>query len=123
MAKLALLFASVSGALAVGLGAFGAHALKAFLAGRGSTATWETAVFYQLVEAVALFALALHADASGTPMSAWAMRLWMLGPVLFSGSLYGLAVGGPGWLGPITPLGGLALIAGWLALAVAAFRL
>ena len=51
----------------------------------------------------------------------WAARLWLIGVVLFSGSLYWLAVGGPRWLGPVTPLGGVALMAGWLLVAVAAF--
>lgn len=81
-------------------------------------ATWETAVLYHLVHALAVLAVALAHYA--TPNASRALRLaaalWAAGIVLFSGSLYGLSLGGPRVLGPITPLGGLALIAGWLSL-------
>ena len=113
---------AVIGASGVIAGAFGSHALKEHLIAWGTLATWQTAVQYQLLHALALIAASLHATGS-TAAHRWLARActcWSLGVALFSGSLYGLAVGGPRWLGPITPLGGLFLIAGWLCLAGAA---
>lgn len=107
------LTAAVLGFVGVALGAFGAHALKPTLAAQGTLETWKTAVFYQLVHAVAILALGLaHTPAR----DAWWPRTglcWIIGCVLFSGSLYWLSLGGPRWLGPITPLGGLAFLLGW----------
>lgn len=104
--------AGLLGISGVGLGAFGAHGLKSALAARGMTEAWETAVLYHLVHAVAMLSLSGHAPAGGRwqRRAAWA---WALGVALFSGSLYALALGGPRWLGPITPLGGAAFLAGW----------
>lgn len=111
-----LLSAGLLGFLGVALGAFGAHVLKETLTVRGSLATWQTAVLYQLVHAVAL--LALGSQASETYAGGrWIARLWIAGVILFSGSLYWLALGGPKILGPVTPLGGLAFLIGWLLLA------
>lgn len=102
------------------LGAFGAHALKETLAARGTREIWETAVFYQLIHAAALFAAAARtrpAARTGKRAPDWLDRAagcWSLGILLFSGSLYALALGGPPRvLGPVTPLGGLAFLAGW----------
>jgi uncharacterized membrane protein YgdD (TMEM256/DUF423 family) len=108
--------AGLLGFVGVALGAFGAHALKATLETHGSLETWRTAVLYQLVHAVALLALALGRGAAGTNLLpiAWC---WLIGVVLFSGSLYALALGGPRFLGPVTPIGGLCLLAGWLLIA------
>ncbi|MDP3073342.1 MAG: DUF423 domain-containing protein [Opitutaceae bacterium] len=121
-----LFAAGLVGLTGIALGAFGAHALKATLVERGMTAVWDSAVKYHLLHAVALLALAAwaRADATGTSarLTAWTTRCWMGGVVLFSGSLYWLALGGPRWLGPVTPLGGVAFMAGWLLLAVAAMR-
>jgi uncharacterized membrane protein YgdD (TMEM256/DUF423 family) len=108
-----LLAAALLGAAGVALGAFGAHGLRARLEPR-ALEIWETAVRYQLVHAVALLALALSPLAESARAAGW---LFVAGIALFSGSLYGLALGGPRLLGPITPLGGLALIAGWLWIA------
>ena len=104
------------GASGVGLGAFGAHALKARLQAAGTESTWDTAVQYHLLHAVVLLAIGLWTRFSPALSGAVAVSGWLffVGVVLFSGSLYGLALGGPRWLGPITPLGGLAFIAGWL---------
>jgi len=111
-----LLGAGLMGATGVALGAFGAHALHELLLQRGMLVAWETGVRYHLVHAVALLALAGWArDGSLTVALKWAARLWIVGTVLFAGSLYGLALGGPRLLGPVTPLGGAALIAGWVA--------
>ena len=109
-------FIGASGVIA---GAFGAHALKENLTEWGTWATWQTAVQYHLLHAPALLAASLYATDS-TAARRWLTRAcvcWSLGVALFSGSLYGLAVGGPRWLGPITPLGGVLLIAGWLCVA------
>lgn len=96
------------------LGAFGAHGLRGRLAAE-RLASWETAVQYHLLHALALLALALFERASGRTVTLPA-ALFAAGVLLFSGSIYLLALGGPRWLGPVTPLGGLALVAGWLAL-------
>jgi uncharacterized membrane protein YgdD (TMEM256/DUF423 family) len=117
-----LLAAALFGATGVGFGAFGAHALHPFLLNQGTLDTWETAVHYQLLHAVALLGAAAWLRGGRDPALAWAVRLWSLAIVLFSGSLYELAVGGPRWLGPVTPLGGIGLLAGWVCVAVAAFR-
>lgn len=103
------------GALGVIAGAFGAHALREVLGTSGTTEVWKTAVFYNLVHAVAGFAASSRAGAESGPV--W---LWIAGGTLFSGSLYLLALGGPRWLGPVTPLGGAFLIAGWIWLAISA---
>lgn len=117
-----LLWAGVLGATGVALGAFGAHALKGLLLERGMTNAWDTAVRYHLLHAVALVALAgwARAEPKGGAAAGWAARLWVAGTAVFAGSLYALALGGPRWLGPVTPLGGLALIGGWVCVVVAA---
>jgi uncharacterized membrane protein YgdD (TMEM256/DUF423 family) len=111
------LIAGLLGLSGVGLGAFGAHALKAQLLASGHAETWSTAVIYNLIHAAAILALALHLDASRGPkrsrILAAAATCWAVGVVMFSGSLYTLSLGGPHWLGPITPLGGVLLLAGW----------
>lgn len=115
-----LLWAGLYGGSGVIFGAFGAHALAARLAEDGMASAWETAVAYQMWHALALLGLAaLHKDISAGPSA----TAWILGVLLFSGSLYGLALGGPPWLGPVTPLGGLLLIAGWAGVVVKALRL
>ena len=96
----------------VALGAFGAHALKDSLTAQGTLPIWQTAVLYQLVHSAALLALAGGRDSHAGP-STKVGACWVAGIVLFSGSLYGLALGGPRFLGPITPLGGLAFLIGW----------
>ena len=106
--------AGVLGALGVTLGAFGAHALKTRLEPT-QLAAWNTGVDYHLLHVVALLALALYGSATGRAITVPAAGI-STGILLFSGSLYGLALGGPRWLGPITPLGGLCFIAGWIAL-------
>ena len=73
-------------------------------------------------EALAALAAWLRAEPAPAPVLRWVTRCWTTGTLLFSGSLYVLALGGPRWLGPVTPLGGVALLAGWLLLALAARR-
>ncbi|MGF1452636.1 MAG: DUF423 domain-containing protein [Opitutales bacterium] len=120
--RTARVFAAISGALAVALGAFGAHALEDFLIERGTKGTWETAVLYHLTHAIALLAVALYPAVAVAKLGCWVLRLWIVGPLLFSGSVYLLAVGAPGWVAPITPLGGVAMLAGWVLLAVTLAR-
>ncbi|MDQ8207025.1 DUF423 domain-containing protein [Coraliomargarita sp. SDUM461003] len=105
----------------VTLGAFGAHALESRLATAGTQATWETAVDYQMWHALALLIVASYKCAGRAQRLA--LLCFSIGIPLFSGSLYWLALGGPRWLGPITPLGGLAFIIGWAALIVAALKM
>jgi uncharacterized membrane protein YgdD (TMEM256/DUF423 family) len=106
----------------VALGAFGAHALKARL-GAEPLALWNTAVQYHLVHALGM--ILVGACASLAPDGPWlrvAGGLLIAGIVLFSGSLYALSLGAPRGFGVVTPVGGLAFILGWIALAVALFR-
>ena len=108
--------AAIMGMLAVGLGAFGAHGLKEILAKHGTGAIWETAVFYHFIHAVMLFVLA-----GRNPTATWGPWLsFLVGIVIFSGSLYLLALTNQRWLGAITPIGGVSLIVGWLWLAISA---
>lgn len=117
MIRWALAAAGVSGFLAVAIGAFGAHALRGLLDDRGR-AIYETASQYHLVHSIALAAAALAPAAGADPRWCAAAALaWCAGIVIFSGSLYTLAVTGVGWLGALTPLGGVALLAGWIMLA------
>lgn len=120
--RVPLIAAGLSGLTGVGLGALGAHALAAPLAERGMTHAWQTAALYQLVHTLALLGLGVWLRGGAgvaTALLGWAARLWISGVILFSGSLYLLAAGGPRWLGPVTPLGGIAFIAGWLLVAIA----
>lgn len=121
MPRLFWLLGATFAFLGVAAGAFGAHGLR----GRVSTdllAVFETAVRYQMYHALALFAVAalLGARASGAATAAgW---LFVLGVLIFSGSLYALVLSGVRWLGAITPLGGVAFLAGWLLLAWAGWQ-
>ncbi|MET0263365.1 MAG: DUF423 domain-containing protein [Rariglobus sp.] len=123
--KAHLYFAGFFGLTGVALGAFGAHALKATLAASNSAPTWQTAVLYQFIHALAILAVALNRQLIPKSALGWyskACASWTLGVFLFSGSLYWLATGGPRWLGPITPLGGVALIIGWVFLLIGASK-
>ena len=99
------------GALGVGLGAFGAHGLKTALEARGMMEIWHTASLYHLLHSVVLLALSLQ------PIRPrWSGLLFAFGILIFSGSLYLLALTGVKWLGAVTPVGGSLLIAGWFSL-------
>ena len=108
--------------LGVALGAFGAHALRATLSTQ-DLATFEIGVRYQMYHALALLAVGWAAarwpGQAGLAVSGWA---FVLGILVFSGSLYVLVLTGQRWLGAVTPLGGLAFMVGWGLLAWAAFR-
>ena len=102
---------------AVALGAFGTHALKHQI-GATQFGWWETAAQYQMWHALALVALGL----SGARWARLPARLLGAGAILFAATLYAMALGAPRWLGAVTPLGGLAMIAGWALLAFRALR-
>jgi uncharacterized membrane protein YgdD (TMEM256/DUF423 family) len=121
-AKLFITLGAVLCACGVALGAFGAHALKTRLA-PDQLALWNTATQYLIWHALGVLAVGLACIP--LPEAAWlraAGALLVAGVVLFSGSLYLLAMGAPKLLGAVTPFGGLALIVGWLALAAAVLR-
>ncbi|MEZ5594960.1 MAG: DUF423 domain-containing protein [Pseudomonadales bacterium] len=114
--------AALLGLLGVVLGAYGAHGL----AGRGVTsaqlASWQTAVHYHLLHVVAILATTVWLRSTTSSWLSTAAIAWLVGILLFSGSIYVLVLGGPRWLGPITPAGGVVLMAGWGALFVGALR-
>ena len=123
MAKLFITLASLSGMLAVLFGAFGAHALKRRLDEHALT-VFETAVQYHFYHTLALLVVGVMAlsqpQAALLKSSGW---LFVIGILVFSGSLYLLSLTGMRWLGAITPLGGLAFVAGWACLAAAGWKL
>jgi len=112
------ILAGIYGLTAVALGAFGAHLLKETLDAQGTASTWQTAVDYQMWHALALLFIANRVQRCGLAKAAGIASC--VGIFLFSASLYWLALGGPRWLGPITPLGGISLIFGW-GLLIASF--
>ena len=120
--SLLLALGAVSGAISVMLGAFGAHALKARLSADALSA-FQTAVQYQMMHSLALIAVGLwlvrHPD---DMLARYAALAFCFGILFFSGSLYGLTLGGPRWLGPVTPIGGMLFVAGWLLFAAAAIK-
>lgn len=122
MAQFILLAAAVYGLLGVVLGAFGAHALSARMS-QDMQAVWHTAVEYQFYHALALLGLGilLRTVATGVWLHA-AGLCFCAGVLIFSGSLYILALSGVRWWGAVTPIGGLLLIVGWAALLVGLLR-
>jgi uncharacterized membrane protein YgdD (TMEM256/DUF423 family) len=126
VARLARILAAANGFLAVALGAFGAHGLKARLAeladGAQRLAWWETAAHYQLGHVIGLVLCAQLLDRGPDRAARVAVPCFTLGVLLFSGSLYAMALSGMRALGAVTPLGGLLLLAGWTALLVASVR-
>ncbi len=132
MQKRFLVFSGFSGAIAVCLGAMAAHYLKSKLdtglITETNLQTFETAARYQVFHSIALMAVALFSDKIKNKLLPKAGFFFMIGIVLFSGSLYLLSTAGligmPNvrWLGPITPIGGLFFIAGWLLLAFSAIK-
>lgn len=108
----ALRISAIAGLLAVALGAFGAHGLEKLLEQNGRVETWHTAVFYHLIHAVMLCLVA-----SQTPPRKGPWWSFLIGILIFSGTLYALAVTNIRWLGAITPIGGVSFIVGWLWLA------
>ena len=119
MIKPLLIFAACSGFISVAFGAFGAHGLKDRLSDSLMSA-FETAVQYQSIHTLAILAGCLLSLHFGKDVwFQYASLGFLVGILLFCGSLYGLALGGPKWLGPVTPLGGLSFLVGWALLLVA----
>lgn len=121
MHKLFLLSGAVLGFLGVGLGAFGAHALRASLEAAGRFDTFETAVRYQFYHALALVAVGILLQLPATTATAakyysWAGYAYLFGVIIFSGSLYAICFTGITKFGAVAPIGGLLLIAGWALL-------
>ena len=123
--RFSLISAAIFGLTGVALGAFGVHALQGTLLDHGTLNAWKTGVLYQLVHAVALIGVAALIPSSEATVQrylAWVARFWVAGVILFSGSLYILALGGPRIFGPITPLGGVALMLGWISILIAGIK-
>jgi uncharacterized membrane protein YgdD (TMEM256/DUF423 family) len=114
---LAVRVAAVLGFLAVSLGAFGAHGLAGLLESHGTARQWETAVLYHFIHAIALLALALR-----EPVHRGPFICFLAGMIIFSGSLYLLALTNLRWLGAVTPFGGVSFLIGWGWLAAVPFR-
>ncbi|MBP3947182.1 DUF423 domain-containing protein [Psychrobacter sp. K31L] len=112
--------AAINMAIAVGLGAFGAHGLKGMVSTQ-QLEWWHTATLYWFVHALGLLLVGILVRLNYTTQtSAWLLQV---GVIIFAGSLYAMTLGAPRWFGAITPIGGALMIAGWLWLAVSAFRL
>lgn len=121
MEKILFISGALSGGLAVALGAFGAHGLRERLTPQ-LLETFETAVRYEIYHAFAILVVAFALtrwQSNLLPLAGWA---FVVGTILFSGSLYVLALTGMRWLGAITPFGGVAFIAGWILLAVGVWQ-
>lgn len=128
MAFIFIAIAAIIAALSVALGAFAAHGLQQHLS-TYSLDVFKTAVHYQFMHALALFGLGIflhvlsqHSTATLPTALVIAGFAWLVGMLLFSGSLYGLSLAQWRWLGPVTPLGGLCLIIGWICLAVGSWQ-
>jgi uncharacterized membrane protein YgdD (TMEM256/DUF423 family) len=107
--------------VAVGAGAFGAHALAERIPA-DRLATFETAARYQMYHALALLAVAWAVDRWAYQSLSIAGWLFAAGIIVFAGTLYAIALGGPRWLGAITPIGGLCFLVGWILVGAAALR-
>lgn len=116
-----LLLAALSGFMSVALGAFAAHGLKTVTTAE-MIAIFNLGVEYQFYHTFALIAVAFAGHWLKSRLLDWAGYLFIVGTMLFSGSLYLYALLGAKWTGPITPLGGMCLLLGWLLIAVAVWR-
>jgi uncharacterized membrane protein YgdD (TMEM256/DUF423 family) len=124
MDRVFLSFGAVSALIAVAVGAFGAHALRDRLS-VDMLGAWQTGAAYQMYHALALVALGIVLGRFSVDGSVWltvAGWSFVAGTLLFSGSLYALALSGTIWLGAITPLGGVAFLLGWGALAIGVWQ-
>lgn len=112
--------AAINMAIAVALGAFGAHGLKSLVSAQ-QLEWWHTATLYLFVHALGLLLVGLLIQLKYiSHTTAWLLQI---GVIIFAGSLYAMTLGAPRWFGAITPIGGILMIAGWLWLTVSAFRL
>lgn len=123
MERLFVILGSVLMFMGVGAGAFGAHSLsRYFELYPALSGTYDTAVQYLMIHGLALFAVAWVTSKWTGRLATWSGYLFLLGVLLFSGSLFLLVLTRAGWFGAITPLGGVAFLAGWLCLALAVWR-
>ncbi len=113
-----IICAAILGGLAVAIGAFGAHALKNILTENNRLDTFETAVRYHFYHVLVLLATGILMQQSDNKNLGFAALFFVLGIIIFSGSLYTLCLTGVRWLGAVTPLGGVLFIAGWVMLAL-----
>jgi uncharacterized membrane protein YgdD (TMEM256/DUF423 family) len=125
-AKIGIILAGLNGLIGVAAGAFGAHGLRERVSPR-DLEIWQTGAHYQQIHAVALLAVAVWAmqvHGSGQPcaLHGVAMALFTAGMLIFSGTLYAMTLGGPRFLGAITPLGGLCLLGAWATVALIGLR-
>jgi uncharacterized membrane protein YgdD (TMEM256/DUF423 family) len=112
--------AAINLAIAVALGAFGAHAIKSMVNAQ-QLAWWHTATLYLFIHALGLLLVGVLIRLNiASPTTAWLLQV---GVIIFAGSLFAMTLGAPRWFGAITPIGGVLMIAGWAWLAVTAFRL
>jgi uncharacterized membrane protein YgdD (TMEM256/DUF423 family) len=122
MSKIFIILGSLNAFLAVALGAFGAHGLQSKL-NEQMLATYQTGVKYHMMHALGLILIGIISRwTSDSLLINWSGWFTCAGIVLFSGSLYLLSISGIRWLGAITPLGGLSFLAGWILMAIAAFK-
>jgi len=119
--RLRIFFSGIVLFLGVGAGAFGAHALQALLSPR-EIETWKTAVLYHLIHGLGLLLVAGLEQLRPARGMRLAWSLMALGVLLFSGSLYLIVLTGARWIGPVTPMGGVAMMLAWLAVAWSGFR-
>lgn len=122
MNRIFVTVAGLFGAVGVALGAFGAHGLSTLLDANGHAGTYQTATAYLLIHTLALLLTAIIAQQWPGGLTRWAGYLFIIGVILFSGSLYLLSILNMIVLGAVAPFGGAALIAGWLALGLTAWR-
>lgn len=113
---------AILGALSVGIGAFGAHGLKNLLIEHGRMETFETAVKYQFYHTLAILFVGMWMQQHADKQLVWAGVMFMVGIFIFSGSLYVLCLTNIKWLGAITPIGGVAFIAGWVLVFLSALK-
>ena len=122
MNQILLGLTAASGFIAVAMGAFGAHGLKDKLP-ENLMSAYETGVLYQFIHTLAILGCCVFAmQIDRAPWFHYAAFSFLLGILLFSGSLYGLALTTMKWLGPVTPIGGLFFLAGWVLLGIAAVK-
>jgi len=123
ISRLNILLSGLNGFVGVSMGAFGAHALKPTLVEAGRLETWETASLYLLIHAVAFLALAgVDSRFPSVKWGGFVSVSWLIGCLLFSGSLYILCLSGISAWGAVTPLGGIAFLSGWAGLILAAWK-
>jgi uncharacterized membrane protein YgdD (TMEM256/DUF423 family) len=119
--KILTILAALNMIIGVGAGAFGAHGLKRILSTE-ALAVWQIGVLYQLVHALGLFVIVLLGPRMGSPLLSAAGAVMFAGIVMFSGSLYLISLTGIRWIGPITPVGGVAFLVAWAMVGVSAWR-